>query len=90
MADPAAYGFTDVTNPCFTGTATGGPASGTLCGATVAQQDTHLFWDDLHPTAAGHAGIAAAAETALPEPGSLLLLAGGLAALAVTRRRKAG
>jgi phospholipase/lecithinase/hemolysin len=84
--DPAAYGFTNVTQPCFTGTATGGPSSGTLCGTSLAEQDEYLYWDGLHPTAAGQAGIAAGAEQAIPEPGAFVLLLSGLSFLLVTCR----
>ena len=49
VANPAAYGFTNVTDPCFNGV--------TVC----ANPDQYLFWDDLHPTAAGHQLLADAA-----------------------------
>jgi phospholipase/lecithinase/hemolysin len=50
-------------------------------------QDLHVFWDSLHPTEAGHALIARAALALIPEPGSVLLLVGGLLGLAAVRRR---
>ena len=46
-----AYGFTDVTS-----------SSQTADGATP---DTYLFWDDVHPTTAGHYQLAAQAYTLL-------------------------
>jgi phospholipase/lecithinase/hemolysin len=76
VADPAAYGFTDVTDPCSTSM------------STCATPDTYLFWDGVHPTATGHALLAAGALVALPEPGSLALLLLGGAVLAVRRRRR--
>jgi phospholipase/lecithinase/hemolysin len=63
IAHAAAYGFTDTTTPCWTGTYTG--TGGTLCSASVAVQNGHLFWDHVHPTARGHHFIATVAAAAL-------------------------
>ena len=52
-ANPAAYGFTNVTQPVWNGNLTDSH-SGTLA-ATGAAQNGYLFADDLHSTAAGHA-----------------------------------
>jgi phospholipase/lecithinase/hemolysin len=54
--NPAAYGFTNVTQPVWNGNLTDSH-SGTLA-ATGAAQNGFLFFDDLHPTAAGHALLA--------------------------------
>ncbi|MFL5282312.1 MAG: SGNH/GDSL hydrolase family protein [Rhodopila sp.] len=78
VSTPNAYGFTDVTAPCYSGPYTGG-------GSGCRTQDQYLFWDSVHPTAAGHAIIAAAAEAALPEPGTLAVLAFGLIGLGALR-----
>lgn len=79
VANPAAFGFNNVTDPCLT-------ASG-VCAPTVAEQNRFLYWDDVHPSAGGHAFIAAAAVAVLevPEPGTLALLGVGLAMVAVRR-----
>ncbi|MBV1704376.1 MAG: autotransporter domain-containing protein [Hyphomicrobiales bacterium] len=46
IANPSAYGFSNVTAACVTT-----PACVT---GTLAQQDQYLFWDPVHPTYAGH------------------------------------
>ncbi len=61
-ANPAAYGFTDVTNSVWTGNYTSS-SSGVLR-ATGAAQNEFLFFDSLHPTAHAHAIVASdAAQT---------------------------
>jgi phospholipase/lecithinase/hemolysin len=89
VVDPAAFGLTNVTARCFTGTYDGGPSSGTVCGATTAEQDQYLYWDGEHPTAGVHAIIGTEAAAALglstPEPSSLVLIASMLGLLAATR-----
>ena len=54
QSNPAAYGFTDVQNNCVD-SETGNFVNG--CSKTAAE--TFLFWDQFHPTTAGHAIIAA-------------------------------
>ncbi len=80
VANPAAFGFTDVTDPCYVGALTGG-------GSVCATPSSYLFWDGEHPTAAGHAVIAAAALVALPEPSTLALLPVALLGLLVATGR---
>ena len=63
VADPALYGFANVTSPCWTGSLT--KIDGTLCSYVGTVQNTYLFWDGLHPTAQAHALIAGAAQSAL-------------------------
>jgi phospholipase/lecithinase/hemolysin len=48
IAEPGAFGLSNVTDPCYVGPLTGG---GTVC----ATPDQYLFWDGTHPTTAGHA-----------------------------------
>ena len=80
IADPGAFGLTDVTDPCYVGPYTGG---GTVCGSP----SQYLYWDSLHPTAAGQAIIATAAFDVVPEPATWPLLATGLLGLTLGRRR---
>jgi phospholipase/lecithinase/hemolysin len=82
VADPALYGFTNVTQPCLTGEVN--YSGGTPC----ATPNQYLFWDQLHPTAAADVLVADAALTLVtPEPASTSLIAIGLLGLVILRRR---
>ncbi len=61
VADPAAFGLTDVTSPVWSGNFTDA-SSGMLAATGAAAQDRFLFWDHLHPTETGHQVTADAAE----------------------------
>jgi phospholipase/lecithinase/hemolysin len=77
VANPSAFGFTNVTAPCLVGT--------TVC----ATPNQYLFWDGQHPTAAGQAIIGdAALGIVTPEPASILLTCAGLIGLILVRRRR--
>jgi phospholipase/lecithinase/hemolysin len=76
VADPAVYGLSNVTDPCYTGS------------STCSAPDSYLFWDGQHPTAAAAELFAAAAKASLlPEPSTLVLFGAGLAGLAARRGR---
>ena len=69
-ANPGAYGFTNTTTSAL--------GDGVLSGAG------YLFWDDVHPTTAGHKIIGdLAAAAVVPEPSPLLLSLAGLGCLGV-------
>jgi len=74
IANPGAYGLSNVTDACG--------FAGNNCNPATA-----LFWDGIHPTAAGHALIASSMLAAVPEPSSMLMLAVGICALLAWRRR---
>ncbi len=63
VADPAAYGLSNVTAPVWSGNFSSA-SSGSLA-ATGTAQGQYLFWDQLHPTETGQLAIAAAAEPLL-------------------------
>jgi outer membrane lipase/esterase len=75
VADPAAFGFGDVTQACG--------FAGNGCSASNA-----LFWDGIHPTAYAQNFMAGQMlAVAVPEPASMLLLGMGVLALLAWRRQ---
>ncbi len=64
IANPAAYGLTNVTAPVYTGD-NGNFNSGALAASGAAAQDQYLFFDSVHPTETGHGAIADLAEQQL-------------------------
>ena len=83
VANPAAYGLTNVTDPAAPGLEVGDSTYDT--GLIVPNPDEYLFWDELHPTRVGHSILGQFAMTSIPEPSGLLIVLLGLGVLA--RRR---
>ena len=75
--NPAAFGFTNATDAC-----------GAIAAADCSK---YIYWDGIHPTAAGHEAIAdamVAFAVPVPEPETWALLIAGLAAVGWTSRRR--
>jgi phospholipase/lecithinase/hemolysin len=94
VANPSAYGFTDVTDPCYSGSF---DTPGTVC----ADPDQHLFWDSEHPTKIAQALAGELAFNVLngttdpltaPEPSTWAMMLMGFAGLSFAswRARHAG
>jgi len=86
VANPAAFGFTNVTAPAAPGLHLGDQTYNTL--RIVPNPDQYLFWDDLHPTRAGQALLGQAALAAVPEPTALAPVLLGMVAMLRERRRR--
>ena len=89
-ADPSKFGFANVTAPCWTGNFTD-PNSGTLCSPNPSDQDQFLFWDEVHPTDAGHllaAEFAVDALAAVPEVSTWAMMLVGFAGLGFAGYRR--
>jgi phospholipase/lecithinase/hemolysin len=77
VANPAAYGFTDVTDPCYIKSAS----------AVCAAPDNYLFFDDFHPSTHASQIIGDKFAAAMvPEPATCLFVVTGVA-LILTRAR---
>jgi|SRR5688572_4842539 len=81
LADPAAFGITNTTEPCVN------LAANTVC----TNPDQYLFWDGAHPTARALEILAREMRRALiAEPGTLVLIGLGLLVIGLVHRRRRG
>jgi len=71
VANPARYGFTNVTNSAFLSNPSG---------------DGYLFWDTVHPTTHADQFIGNLAAQTVPEPSSMVLFASALMAMGARAR----
>ncbi len=86
IANPAAYGLTNVTQRAYTPFPGENPPA--PYGSVVGNPDQYLYWDSAHGTTAVNLVIADAAFQAVPEPSTMaLLLVGAIAALSLARKR---
>jgi phospholipase/lecithinase/hemolysin len=83
IQDPAAFGFTNVTNACVS-----------LLILSCDNPETHLYWDSVHPTTLAHSLLGAAFATtvtsAVPEPEIFSMLVAGLFLLGIGGYRRSG
>jgi phospholipase/lecithinase/hemolysin len=87
LANAAALGFTNLTDPCFSNTPFSAAAS-SACGAGGADIANFVYWDDIHPTAKVQALWAEGFRTAIPEPSTWAMLLIGFAGLGFAGYRR--
>ena len=97
VANPGAFGFGDVTNPCMFDSAARASMYGQEQYCTDAESQARLFFDSVHPNLLAHRQTADLAlalleqnlmPAAVPLPGGFALLLGGVAVMMPLRRRR--
>lgn len=84
LANAAAYGFTNTTDPCFNDTPYAATSS---TGCSLANISNFIYWDDIHPTGNVQALWAEGFEAAVPEPATWAMMVLGFAALGILSYR---
>lgn len=91
VSDPTAFGFANVTHEAAPGLTPG--AQDYSQSLIVPEPNTYLFWDELHPTEAGHVLLTEEALRVLlpvPEPGivAMIVVLFGAGLILNTRKRR--
>lgn len=84
IANPGSVGLSNVQDSAAPGLSPGDQSYDTS--QLVANPDQYLFWDDLHPTRAGHLLLGQAALAAVPEPSSIAMIC--VVGVGLLRRRR--
>jgi phospholipase/lecithinase/hemolysin len=87
LANAAAHGFTNTTDPCYSFTALPTSAASNT-GCSPANVDTFLFFNDVHPTAPVQALWADGLRSAIPEPSTWAMLLVGFVGLGFAGYRR--
>jgi phospholipase/lecithinase/hemolysin len=88
LDNPGRFGLTNVTDPCLSGYFVNAPTGGDI--ELCSNPAEYAFYDAVHPTSTVHAILAEDFLVAVPVPGSLPLLAGGLLLVGLRRFRAEG
>ncbi|MGH8683733.1 MAG: PEP-CTERM sorting domain-containing protein, partial [Nitrosospira sp.] len=80
IANPLDHNFTNVQDSCLALNCDPSDGPDTSFG--------FLYWDNFHPTTHGHAVIASAFASTVPEPGIVAMFIGGLFVLGIAGKRR--
>jgi phospholipase/lecithinase/hemolysin len=86
-ANPGDFGLTDTTTPCLQNFYVASILDTTRPVTVCTTPNDRLFWDIVHPSARTHQILAQGMRATVPEPATAVLLAVGIAAVGLRRRR---